>query len=66
MNAGSQGRAMNASRGEHAMGATNGESVFFPSLSGNILGRLGRCQGFASPRKNRAPLTPSQPSDKSY
>src|SRR5262249_24060570 len=29
-------------------------------------GSLGQCQGFAAPRKNRAPLTPPQPSTKSY
>jgi hypothetical protein len=29
-------------------------------------GRPARCQGFASPRKNRAPLTPPRPSNKSY
>ena len=29
-------------------------------------GSSGRCQGFASPRKNRAPLTPPRASNKSY
>ncbi len=39
-------------------------SVFFPSLSRTFYGRPGRCQGFAPPRKNRAPLTPPRPSNK--
>ena len=37
-------------------------SLRFP---GTFYGRSGRCQGFASPRQNRAPLTPPRPSNKS-
>jgi hypothetical protein len=74
MDASSREHAMNASSREHAMDASSREhamdaSSFYASSSlrfpGTSYGSLGRCQGFASPRKNRAPLTPPQPSTNS-
>src|SRR5262245_22106171 len=66
---------MDASSREHAMGASgrehaNGREHLFQRLPfafpRTFYGSLGQCQGFAAPRKNRPPLTPPQPSTKSY
>src|SRR5262249_46714724 len=75
MGASGREHAMDASSREHAMGASgrehaNGREHLFQRLPfafpRTFYGSLGQCQGFAAPRKNRAPLTPPQPSTKSY
>ena len=75
MGASGREHAMGASSREHAMGASgrehaNGREHLFQRLPfafpRTFYGSLGQCQGFAAPRKNRAPLTPPQPSTKSY